>query len=71
MFLFWLFLVENGFVNKAVNYNGEMFIIEEIQLYEEPVPISTLRLSQIKVMQNGTPWQRAVANFCTFIGFIF
>lgn len=39
---------ENGYVNKAVNYGGEMFIIEEIQLYEEPVPISTLRLSESK-----------------------
>lgn len=51
MFSFWLLLVENGFVNKAVNYNGEMFIIEEVQLYKEPVPITTLRLSQSKVMQ--------------------
>ncbi|XP_075898388.1 semaphorin-4E-like [Nelusetta ayraudi] len=39
---------ENGYVNKAVNYGGEMFIIEEIQLYEEPVPISTLHLSESK-----------------------
>lgn len=45
-------LVENGYVNKAVNYDGEMFIIEEIQLYEEPVEISTLRLSASKVTQN-------------------
>lgn len=39
---------ENGFVQKAVNYDGEMFIIEEIQLYENPVPIITLRLSSSK-----------------------
>ncbi|KAM9357614.1 semaphorin-4E [Symphorus nematophorus] len=39
---------ENGFVQKAVNYDGEMFIIEEIQLYENPVPIITLRLSSNK-----------------------
>lgn len=39
---------ENGYVQKAVNYDGEMFIIEEIQLYENPVPISTLRLSSNK-----------------------
>ncbi|KAM3620313.1 uncharacterized protein V6R79_021414 [Siganus canaliculatus] len=39
---------ENGYVQKAVNYDGEMFIIEEIQLYETPVPISTLRLSASK-----------------------
>ncbi|XP_075895628.1 semaphorin-4E-like isoform X3 [Nelusetta ayraudi] len=39
---------ENGYVNKAVNYGGEMLIVEGIQLYEEPVPISTLRLSESK-----------------------
>ncbi|XP_076582368.1 semaphorin-4E [Chaetodon auriga] len=39
---------ENGYVQKAVNYDGEMFIIEEIQLYENPVPISTLRLLSSK-----------------------
>ncbi|XP_051232434.1 semaphorin-4E [Dicentrarchus labrax] len=39
---------ENGYVQKAVNYAGEMFIIEEIQLFENPVPISTLRLSSSK-----------------------
>ncbi|XP_034386107.1 semaphorin-4E [Cyclopterus lumpus] len=39
---------ENGYVQKAVNYAGEMFIIEEIQLFEDPVPISILRLSSRK-----------------------
>ncbi|CAL8308998.1 unnamed protein product [Lota lota] len=39
---------ENGFIQKAVNYAGEMFVIEEIQVYEDPQPISTLRLSSTK-----------------------
>ncbi|XP_069550929.1 semaphorin-4E [Brachyistius frenatus] len=39
---------ENGYVQKAVNYDGEMFIIEEIQLYETPEPIGILRLSSSK-----------------------
>ncbi|XP_018525695.1 LOW QUALITY PROTEIN: semaphorin-4E [Lates calcarifer] len=39
---------ENGYVQKSVNYDGEMFIIEEIQLYENPEPISILRLSSSK-----------------------
>ncbi|XP_062308882.1 semaphorin-4E [Osmerus eperlanus] len=39
---------ENGFVEKAVNYAGEMFIIEEIRLYKTPEPIRTLRLSSSK-----------------------
>lgn len=67
-FLFCLLLVVNGYVNKAVNYDGEMFVIEEIQLYEEPVPINTLRLSQSKVTQYGKPWQQAVAFLFSFIG---
>uniref|UniRef100_A0AAQ6IV67 Sema domain-containing protein n=1 Tax=Anabas testudineus TaxID=64144 RepID=A0AAQ6IV67_ANATE len=39
---------DNGYVQKAVNYAGEMFIIEEIQLCENPQPISILRLSSRK-----------------------
>lgn len=42
-------LAENGYVQKAVNYDGEMFVIEEIQVFERPVPISTLSLSATKV----------------------
>lgn len=49
---FFCLVVENGYVQKAVNYAGEMFIIEEIQMYENPVPISTLRLSSSKVTHN-------------------
>ncbi|XP_047443912.1 semaphorin-4E [Mugil cephalus] len=39
---------ENGYIQKAVNYAGEMFIIEEIQLFENPESISILRLSSSK-----------------------
>ncbi|KAM7388481.1 hypothetical protein PAMP_024652 [Pampus punctatissimus] len=39
---------ENGYVQKAVNYGGEMFIIEEIQLYKNPEPINILRLYSTK-----------------------
>ncbi|XP_030228669.1 semaphorin-4E [Gadus morhua] len=39
---------ENGFIQKAVNYEGEMFVIEETQVYEDPQPITTLRLSSTK-----------------------
>lgn len=42
-------LVENGYIHKAVNYDGEIFVIEEIQAYENPVPINTLSLSASKV----------------------
>lgn len=43
---------ENGFVQKAVNYDGEMFIIEEVQLLQHPEPIKTLRLSTVTVTHN-------------------
>lgn len=36
---------ENGFIQKAVNYDGEMFIIEEIQVFENQNTINILRLS--------------------------
>ncbi|KAK7889222.1 hypothetical protein WMY93_024782 [Mugilogobius chulae] len=36
---------ENGFIQKGVNYNREMFIIEEIQVFENHDSITTLRLS--------------------------
>lgn len=35
----------NGFIQKAVNYDGEMFIIEEIQVFENHDTINILRLS--------------------------
>ncbi|KAM6962603.1 semaphorin-4E-like [Aplochiton taeniatus] len=48
---------ENGYVQKAVNYDGEMFIIEEIQLYQDPGPISILRLSSVKgQLYAGSPY---------------
>lgn len=40
---------ENGFIQKAVNYAGEMLIIEEIQVLESPEPVGILRLSSSKV----------------------
>ncbi|KAI1883039.1 hypothetical protein AGOR_G00241130 [Albula goreensis] len=36
---------ENGFIQKAVNSEGEMIVIEEVQLFEEPEPIKILRLA--------------------------
>lgn len=46
-------ITENGYVQKAVNYDGEMLIIEEIQVYENPEPISILRLSSSKVIASS------------------
>ncbi|XP_030640249.1 semaphorin-4E [Chanos chanos] len=36
---------DNGFIQKAVNYDGEMYFIEEVQVLQEPEPIKILRLS--------------------------
>ncbi|KTG03813.1 hypothetical protein cypCar_00017255 [Cyprinus carpio] len=37
---------ENGYVQKAVNYDGEMHIIEEVKLFQNAEPIEVLRLHQ-------------------------
>ncbi|KAK2907034.1 hypothetical protein Q8A67_006019 [Cirrhinus molitorella] len=37
---------ENGYVQKAVNYDGEIHIIEEVKLFENAEPIDVLRLHQ-------------------------
>ncbi|XP_056247782.1 semaphorin-4E [Seriola aureovittata] len=38
---------EEGSMLKAVNYDGEMFIIEEIQLFQPPEPIKILKFSNV------------------------
>lgn len=38
---------EEGSVLKAVNYDGEMFIIEEVQLFKSPEPIKILKFSNV------------------------
>ncbi|CAK6952416.1 semaphorin-4E [Scomber scombrus] len=38
---------EEGTILKAVNYDGEMFIIEEVQLFKPPEPIKILKFSNV------------------------
>ncbi|KAM3865967.1 semaphorin-4E [Diretmus argenteus] len=38
---------EDGAVLKAVNYDGRMFIIEEVQLFQPPEPIKVLQFSNV------------------------
>ncbi|XP_068195924.1 semaphorin-4E [Antennarius striatus] len=38
---------EEGTILKAVNYDGEMFIIEEVQLFQTPGPIKILKFSNV------------------------
>ncbi|XP_071346945.1 semaphorin-4E [Trachinotus anak] len=38
---------DEGTMLKAVNYDGEMFIIEEIQLFQPPEPIKILKFSNV------------------------
>lgn len=39
---------------KAVSYGEGMLVIEKVQLYQESVSISTLRLSESKVAPSRT-----------------
>ncbi|CAN9500591.1 unnamed protein product [Ophioblennius macclurei] len=39
---------ENGYIQKAVNCDGNMFIIEELQAFENPELVTILRLSSRK-----------------------
>lgn len=41
---------EEGTMLKAVNYNGEMFIIEEVQLFQPPQPIKIVTFSNVTVI---------------------
>ncbi|KAA8587244.1 hypothetical protein FQN60_016694 [Etheostoma spectabile] len=38
---------QEGTLLKAVNYDGEMFIIEEVQIFEPPEPIKILKFSNV------------------------
>lgn len=42
-------LKEEGTLVKAVNYDGEMFIIEEVQLFQQQAEIKILRFSNVTV----------------------
>ncbi|XP_066503918.1 semaphorin-4E isoform X2 [Hoplias malabaricus] len=39
---------DSGYVQKAVNYKGEMHIIVELQVFQSPEPVTVLRLSTNK-----------------------
>lgn len=43
-------LKEGGTILKAVNYDGEMFIIEEIQLFQPSEQIKILKMSNTTVV---------------------
>lgn len=51
MACFYVFIQkEQGTMLKAVNYEGEMFIIEEIKLFQPPEPIKILKFSNVTVI---------------------
>nr|XP_014348718.1 PREDICTED: semaphorin-4E-like isoform X2 [Latimeria chalumnae] len=39
---------DKGYLHKAINFDGEMFIIEEVQLFNSPEPVESLQLSSAK-----------------------
>lgn len=49
-----VFVTASGSVLKAVNYNGEMVIIEEVQLFNHSEPVKILRLSTTNVSLRKT-----------------
>ncbi|XP_077697932.1 semaphorin-4E-like isoform X2 [Eretmochelys imbricata] len=49
---------DNGYLHKALNCDGEMFIMEEIQLFQSPEPVQSLKLSSRKgLLYVGSPSQ--------------
>uniref|UniRef100_A0A8C3JGC9 Sema domain-containing protein n=1 Tax=Calidris pygmaea TaxID=425635 RepID=A0A8C3JGC9_9CHAR len=52
---------DDGYLHKALSCDGEMFIVEELQLFLSPAPVQSLRLSSGKVqllalhMESGSP----------------
>uniref|UniRef100_A0A8C8VIY1 Semaphorin-4E n=1 Tax=Pelusios castaneus TaxID=367368 RepID=A0A8C8VIY1_9SAUR len=49
---------DNGYLHKALNCEGEMFIMEEIQLFQSPEPVQSLKLSSKKgLLYVGSPSQ--------------
>ncbi|NXP14899.1 SEM4E protein, partial [Thinocorus orbignyianus] len=49
---------DDGYLHKAVSCDGEMFIVEELQLFLSPAPVRSLRLSSGKgMLYAGSPSQ--------------
>ncbi|XP_050790005.1 semaphorin-4E-like isoform X2 [Gopherus flavomarginatus] len=49
---------DNGYLHKALSCDGEMFIMEEIQLFQSPEPVQSLKLSSKKgLLYVGSPSQ--------------
>ncbi|NXS93029.1 SEM4E protein, partial [Jacana jacana] len=49
---------DDGYLHKALSCDGEMFIVEELQLFPSPAPVQSLRLSSGKgMLYAGSPSQ--------------
>ncbi|NXK25013.1 SEM4E protein, partial [Arenaria interpres] len=49
---------DDGYLHKALSCDGEMFIVEELQLFLSPAPVRSLRLSSGKgMLYAGSPSQ--------------
>lgn len=47
--MLWFNVPDSGSVLKAVNYDGDVVIMEEMQLFDSSQPIKILRLSNTMV----------------------
>lgn len=50
LYFVFLFKKDKGTLLKAVNYDGEMFIIEEVELFHPQEPIKILKFSNDTVI---------------------
>ncbi|NWX92017.1 SEM4E protein, partial [Nothoprocta pentlandii] len=50
----------DGYLHKAFNWDGEMFIVEELQLFPSPEPVQSLQLSSKKGMLYAGSQSRVV-----------
>lgn len=44
-----LYLTDDGWLHRAVDIDGEMHIIEELQLFDKPQPIESMVISSALV----------------------
>uniref|UniRef100_A0A672UY54 Sema domain-containing protein n=1 Tax=Strigops habroptila TaxID=2489341 RepID=A0A672UY54_STRHB len=53
---------DDGYLHKALNCDGEMFIVEELQLFLAPEPVQSLQLSSEKVELPSLHVERGCCN---------
>lgn len=55
---------DEGWLHKAVDIKGQLHIIEELQLFEEPQPVNNLLISDKQVVTDAQTATFIRSNFC-------